>query len=249
MMNLRKNLEVYRNEEYERWSKNNLEGLSQSEYAFIRKHMKLPGASILEAGAGGGRISFALEDMGFRDIHAFDVVEDMIAHLQKTAKAQSSRVNAFVANASSLSDLQTCSYDYVLYLTQVLCFIEDANERACALKEAYRVLKPGGIGVFSFLLFEGRVFNYVLAPVLFALRKLRKENLSVGYMPWLRSGGKPNMKMLHGNQAVCYWYHRREIVEALSRCGFIINDVQTDRDLRSKRSLGSGMLYVACHRE
>jgi SAM-dependent methyltransferase len=150
-----------------------------------------------------------------------------------------------------------CSFDQIIYLQQIICLIDNQQDRLKALHESYRILKKGGTGLFSFLSFESRSSSAIYSIYLTYLqliRKLRPEALSIQYLPWLMLGGKFNINALIDRPPYTYWYRVTEIYEILRSIGFEIvgigTDPQinadclktTDRELLSEQV--SGMLYI-----
>ena len=75
----------------------------------------------------------------------------MIDNANKNGKKKNSAIKFVVADATDLSDFTSNTYDYLIYLQQVLCFIEDEQLFRNALSEAYRIAKKDSIVIFSFL--------------------------------------------------------------------------------------------------
>ena len=78
------NVELYSNELLEAWT--NKEGLIPAETTLINKYLTDINKSVLEAGTGGGRISFHIEKIGFQKISAFDFAPNMIKRAKETAR-------------------------------------------------------------------------------------------------------------------------------------------------------------------
>ena len=79
------NAKLYSNEILDEWQKR--KHLIKAEEYFISKYLLNKSYTILEAGTGGGRISFELEALGFKNIKAFDIVPEMIEYaLEKVKK-------------------------------------------------------------------------------------------------------------------------------------------------------------------
>ena len=108
---------------------------------YIKKYLT-PGAKILEIGAGTGRYTLTLADMGY-DVTAVELVEHNLEILRSKIRS-GARVTPLQGNACDLPFLQDASFDLVLLLGPMYhLFTEDDKKRA--LTEALRVLKPGGV--------------------------------------------------------------------------------------------------------
>lgn len=208
--------------------------LNRDEEYMIGKNIK-KGGTILEAGCGGGRISFCMESKELGPISAFDFVESFIDEAKKNT---TSKVNFFVADASDLNNIKDNSFEYEVYLQKIFSLIPKDRFRD-ALRESNRTIKNGGTMICSFLNYGGRKYNGILSAVLLFLRKLRKENKTKQELPWLKLKGKPNLKLLKKDQATVYWFNKDEIVSELKNAGYEILEVYAPNDRPS-------ILYVAC---
>jgi SAM-dependent methyltransferase len=151
-----------------------------------------------------------------------------------------------------------CSFDQIIYLQQIICLIEGESDRLKAILESYRILKPGGIGLFSFLSFESRSSKFPYSNYLAylqLLRKLRGEDLSIQYLPWMVLGGKFNLNStVLDRSPYTYWYRVTEIYNILRSVGFEIVGLGTDpqinvdslaaNDLELLEQDIAGMLYA-----
>jgi len=230
---------VYTNEELDRW--NNRSGLLEQERYLIEKYLENRG-KLIEAGTGGGRISLEITKK-YKDIDivAFDFVKEMI----ETASAKSENINFLVADASDLSIFDNECFDFALYLQQIVSFVP-LSLIPILLEEIYRILKKDGIVILSFLNYNGRVINPILSTVVNSIRVLRGENWERQNLPWLKLGGKINLKFLGKNQAKTYWFRQNEIETLLESVGFTIIESTTAREISKLKNGNDGMLYIVC---
>jgi ubiquinone/menaquinone biosynthesis C-methylase UbiE len=103
-----------------------------------------PDETVLDVGAGDGLIAFgALERLG-PDGHVIfsDISQDLLDHCQEAAEAEGAleRCRFLLAPADQLTAVATGSVD-VVTTRSALIYVKD---KAGALQEFYRVLKPGG---------------------------------------------------------------------------------------------------------
>lgn len=234
------NKTLYTSSEFELW--NNREGLLKQEEYFLTKYISTEN-TILEAGTGGGRISYELEKMGYSHIMAFDYVEKMI----ESAKSKNpiTTIDFLVADATNLSAIPADRFDRLIYLQQIISFIPKENIPK-ALEESYRILTPEGIVIFSFLNWRGRTINPLLSAVVNSTRFLRNEQISKQSLPWLKLGNQPNWKLLSRHQPLTYWFTREEVITQLETLGFTILEIKTSSDFTHSSS--EGMLYVVCQK-
>ena len=103
-----------------------------------------PDDTVLDVGTGDGLIAFgALERLGPSGHVVFsDISQDLLDHCRQAAAAEGllDRCRFVLAPADSLTDVADGSID-VVTTRSVLIYVKD---KASALREFYRVLKPGG---------------------------------------------------------------------------------------------------------
>lgn len=124
-----------------------LKGTGQVELArtqeIIRRYLSEAPGTVLDIGGGAGIYALWLARLGYA-VHLVDVVPLHIEQAQQAAAQQPDHplASAEVGNALSLN-FEDNSADSVLLLGP-LYHLPDREERLIALREAYRVLKPGG---------------------------------------------------------------------------------------------------------
>jgi SAM-dependent methyltransferase len=245
------NKELYLSSEFGAWAYR--ENLDSEETYLIDKYLDKQ-KKILEAGTAGGRILLALQSNGFTDLHGFDYVSEFIDEAKN--RDTSKEINFTVQDATSLL-YQDESYDQIIYLQQIISSIDLEADRLKSLKESYRILQKGGIGLFSFLSFEVRSSTFPYSwyiSYLKLLRQLKKNSLTIQHLPWMLHGGKFNLNALVDRPPYTYWYRVEEISTILKEIGFSIvligtseqikdDDMKSTYQALSKEQLG-GALYI-----
>lgn len=240
------NAERYSKEVFDLWA--NKERLNKSEEYLLNKYLVDNSKHVLEGGTGGGRLSFQIEKMGFTNGSAFDIVPEMIEHAKVRAENSASTVNFKVSDAANLSEFKSDTFDYLIYLQQVLCFIDDEDLFLNALKEAYRVAKKDATIIFSFLDYDAKPYNPALSSIVNSLRKMRNEKISKRHLPWLKINNDINWKLFHKNQPKTFWVKRNEIIFKLMSLGFYVVETKNANQLNSDAKKGKGILYVVCQK-
>ena len=112
----------------------------------IRRFLPSPPGVVLDVGGGPGRYSCWLAEQGY-DVHLIDPVEKHVKQARQASGSQPEHplASATQGDARSL-DHGDGSADAVL-LMGPLYHLTDRNDRLSALREARRVLKPGGLVV------------------------------------------------------------------------------------------------------
>jgi len=228
------NKDVYNKEEFERWI--HRRDLIPAERYLLEKYLNNKDSSILEAGCGAGRIIFELYKMGYRNLHGFDIAENLLNEAIMRKKREGKTVSFSLQNASNLN-YPNEFFDYAIYLQQIMSLVEDYEERNKAVVEAYRILKPKGLCFFSFLSFDDRSYNYLLASFIFLIRNLRFEkevNSKFRLLPWLKRGGNFNLKLWKQSEPLVYWFKTEEALLLLTKGGFKIVQFFTSKMLMEK---------------
>jgi SAM-dependent methyltransferase len=226
------NKDLYGGREFSTWlDKQNL--ITTEEY-LITKYLN-PHLLTVDAGTNGGRIAQGMRGLGFTALAGFDYIPALIE--QAIVRDPLRTIDFQVQDATGLG-YPDSSFDQIVYLQQILCTMESAADRLNAVKESYRILKPGGIGLFSMLSFESRTSGAVFSgyySYLKMLRKLRKDKLSIQYSPWLRAAGKLNFGAIVDRGPYSYWYLVSEAYDLLKSVGFEIVAMGSEQQISNDR--------------
>jgi SAM-dependent methyltransferase len=235
--------EIYAGPEFKHWVEE--EDLIAPE-RFLLERFLHSDQSTLEAGTGGGRILRALAHRGFKELSGFDNVPELI---DQARLKECSRPIAFSVQDARKLTYHDGSFGQLIYLQQVLCFITEAEGRRDAVAEAYRILKPDGLAVFSFLCYESRLesaFYRAIIGYLSVLRTLSRQRRSAQYMPWLWIGSRFNVSAILDRPPHVYWYRFQDAVNLLLHHRFKIVGIGTEpkRTNRNFVSLGTSSRKV-----
>jgi SAM-dependent methyltransferase len=232
------------------------EGLYNFEELIINNYLTKEGPT-LEAGTGGGRLLLELQTRGFTDLHGFDVLPQFVAVAKTRDKSRT--IDFRVMDVISL-EYADKSFNQVMFLQQVLCFVETDSDRQRAVAEAFRVLRPGGTLVVTLLADRGRREqsrrHRLILAYLACLRKLTFSARTLQSTPWLRVKGNINWAALLDRGPYVYWFREDEAARLFLSAGFEIIAVGTDAQVKNGRFLISfeelsrapfrGGIYIVC---
>lgn|GEM_PF-473935 len=120
------------------------EALRWSEEYIFTSYFATPGR-VLDLGCGTGRTSRQLARRGHQ-VAAIDYSRTMLARARERSKGYS--LGLLLMDAVALG-FQGASFDYCLFSANGLDYVYPRASRIRALREVYRVLKPGGVFAFS----------------------------------------------------------------------------------------------------
>jgi len=103
-----------------------------------------PGMAILDLGVGGGRTTPHLSALASRYV-GVDYSDEMI----RACRGKFPHLRFEVADASDLSQFEEASFDAVVFSFNGLDCLAPDDKRENCLCECHRILRPGGIFIFS----------------------------------------------------------------------------------------------------
>jgi 2-polyprenyl-3-methyl-5-hydroxy-6-metoxy-1,4-benzoquinol methylase len=239
----------YADSEFYRHTSNIDRGLSGWEQELIKSYLK-PEATTLDIGCSGGRISFALESLGFHRITAIDNVEEFIANARHEAHHRRSNIEFRVGNILELP-FGDESFEQIIFLGVVLSHLPHRSQRLKALREAHRVLKPGGIMLISAMnMISDNIFIKLAKPLITFMRSFHNP---LGYeanaLPRLGSGGKPDFLFFRPGKPQLYYYYPLEFISDIVSTDIFsivrVNTVSIKKQVLESHPLGRGQKICA----
>lgn len=227
------NRTVFATQEFTCWA--HRDGLLPEERGLIKRYLD-PERATLEAGTGGGRVVRGMQELGFTSLHGFDYVPELVDQARRNDRT--GKIQFEVQDAAHLSYPDAC-FGQALYVAQFLSMIDNAAGRANAIREAYRILKPGGVALFSVLRFDGHKttpLRHGLNRVYLAYIGLRRRIMRLPRprqeLPWPKIAGKMNIGYLLDRGPYFYWYRDAEIETNLRAAGFSLCWSGSGEDVR-----------------
>ena len=142
---------------YNRYDENGRLALNHGQVEFlttmryISQYLK-PGMKVAEIGAGTGRYSRAIADMGY-SVEAVELNAHNIEIFRENLKPKQ-KINIIQGNALDLSMFEGNSFDITLVLGPLYHLYNEDDKRQ-AISEALRVTKPGGVIFVSYCISDG----------------------------------------------------------------------------------------------
>jgi len=127
-------------------------GLWASERILIDRFFPDKNARLLEAGCGAGRVAVALWELGYRQLHAFDFAEELLAQAQSLVLERRAQITLFHADATRLGlchVIRDKAFDGLLFMFNGLMQIPLRRNRRRALRQLAAVCRPGATFLFT----------------------------------------------------------------------------------------------------
>src|SRR5579863_750174 len=185
--------------------------------AILARHLPPVPAVVLDVGGGAGAYAFPLTREGY-EVHLIDPVELHLEQARSHAQASGTALASITQGDARQLDFSASSADAVLLLGPLYHLVE-RPDRLQALREARRVLRPGGILVAASIsrfasLIDGLSRGFFQDP---NFRKIVEEDLAHG----LHRNSTDHLEYF----TTAYFHRPEELAAEVGDAGF--RDVQT----------------------
>lgn len=187
--------------------------LSRYDTQVLLQEFTQPGR-LVDLGCGTGRHALEFASRGF-DVLGVDLSREMLVQLQTKSHVANIEIATLRANLCDLDGIRDATFEYAILMYATLGMIPAVEDRARVLRQARRLLKPGGrlalhVHNLWFNLFDAQGRSWLWID--------RRQC-------WL--GGKPGGdRVVHDRGIPNFQMHvfsRREITQLLHAAGFAID--------------------------
>lgn len=178
----------------------------------LEQYMSPPPARVLDCGSGPGRYAIQLAQRGYA-VTLFDLSSENLAYAHRQAQAAGVTLQAYdLGDATDLGRYADESFEAVLLMGPLYHLLE-VEQRQQALREARRVVRPGGM---LFAAFINRYAGHIQAARRDPLLPLREAATSEAIL----NTGKLAPKAVQPGAFVAYMAHPNEVGPLIWSAGF-----------------------------
>lgn len=174
---------------------------------------------ILEIGCGGGQCSIAFAKQGAK-CTGLDLSKEQLKHAEELAKKNKVSVKFLKHDIQTLQGMKSKTYD-IVFSAFALQYVPDLTK---CFKEVFRVLKKGGLFVFSF----DHPFYSSLSPETFKIDKNYNKSGKIEETETWPDGSK--------HKFVAYIRKVSDIFDSLQKSGFSIEKMIEPFDKKTERA-------------
>ncbi|GAA4231931.1 hypothetical protein GCM10022291_05470 [Postechiella marina] len=229
----------FEEEVFKGWSQSPIY-LTKAERYIFTKYLNNQ-SKTLEAGTGGGRISFSLEeDLEFTNIVAFDLVAKLIEHCKSTGLKRKSKIEFSQADVSNLEVYKSEQFKNILYTGQVLCMVPEKVLDE-AVTEAYKLGQNDSTFIFSFMDWDSRWYNSILSILINSSRLVKFQKIQKYYLPEVNDTNGINKNFFNKKGYSILWAKKNKVKKKLIDKGFKIEAFHSEKEFSKK---GKVMFFV-----
>jgi 2-polyprenyl-3-methyl-5-hydroxy-6-metoxy-1,4-benzoquinol methylase len=184
-----------------------------------------PGASVVDIGCAAGRFCLAVHRRGHRVV-GVDLAEPMVREAVTLARERPASIAFGVMDAQALA-LRDASFDAALMMGSVLSHVPGRPARLRTLREAHRVLTPGGMLLIET---QSRASSLRHRAFFAAMTWARRALRAIGHRPAWEVGDRFGVKVsgaASGKPVYFHMYAPDELEADLREAGFEPHSVDT----------------------
>jgi 2-polyprenyl-3-methyl-5-hydroxy-6-metoxy-1,4-benzoquinol methylase len=184
-----------------------------------------PGASVIDIGCAAGRFCFAVNERGHRAV-GVDLAEPMVREAVLLAREGQASIPFSVMDAQALA-LRDGSFDTALLMGSVLSHVPGRRARLSTLREAHRVLTPGGTLLIET---QSRASSLRHRAFFVAMTWIRRALQAIGRQPAWEVGDRFGVEVSGagpGKRVYFHMYAPGELEADLREAGFEPRAVET----------------------
>jgi SAM-dependent methyltransferase len=202
--------------------------LARADVAFCEQVFERPGR-LIDLGCGTGRLCVHFARKGF-DCVGVDLSDEMLAQARVNADEAGVKVEWRNANLVELSGIPDEGFDYAACLFSTLGMVRGTENRVAAMRQAFRVLRPGGRFVLHV---HNRYFR--------GLGWGRVARQAVRTFLGRADAGDVTMPQAYGGAPLTlHHFTCREATALLTAAGFRVQDMTAVAESEGKVSPGTG---------
>jgi 2-polyprenyl-3-methyl-5-hydroxy-6-metoxy-1,4-benzoquinol methylase len=184
-----------------------------------------PGADVVDIGCAAGRFCLAAHRRGHR-VAGVDLAEPMVREAVALAREQRASISFAVMDAQALA-IRDASFDAALMMGSVLSHVPGRRARLSTLREAHRVLTPGGTLLIET---QSRASSLRHRTFFATLTWVRRALGAIGYRPAWEVGDRFGVEVSGagpGKRVYFHMYAPDELEADLREAGFDPHSVDT----------------------
>jgi len=219
-----------------------VDGIFTSELYVYQKYINEK-HRILDIGCGAGRTTVSLFEDGYKNIIGLDLSQPLIENAKKIAQQKGLEIEFVVGNALKL-DYKDYSFDTVIFSFSGLFCIPKRENRLLVCKEVFRILKPGGKFIFSFIDREDPVFKiYTIGDD--GNHRAVVEGEGIDGRPFVKDCeiGDVYLDGARGGAAFVHYSTVPEVLSLISEAGFRLLYTESNQDILNELRKYGGKVY------
>lgn len=173
----------------------------------LKKQLPAAPAMVLDVGGAAGVYAFPLQKMGY-EVHLIDPIPLHIKQAQEHGDQTGIRLASYAVGDARKIEKDDKSADVVLFFGPLYHLIEE-KDRLQALREAYRVLKPGGFLFAAGIARFASLMDAMHKATLYSKLEVIEQDLACGIH-----------RKITEDFTFAYLHHPRDLVKEIEKCGF-----------------------------